>query len=109
MTHKSNKLSQEQQQDLRELVLTEFFNLEDRKSVQKSLLTAFKGFLECVEGEDPAFSHTVDTIGEDVFLVCALLDYLQNPGQEESVYDMRGILHFTALPSSGDDIDVNHE
>ena len=98
-------LTDEQKQEIRDLVLTEFYNLhEGPATVQKSLLIAFKGFLESVDGEDQAYSHTVDTIGEDIFLVCALLDYLKDPGKEESVYDLRGMLHFTALENPMDHV-----
>jgi hypothetical protein len=97
MSHKSEQpLTEEQKQEIRGLVLTEFYNLhESPATVQKSLLIAFKGFLESVDGEDQAYSHTVDTIGEDIFMVCALLEYLHDPGKDESVYDIRGMLHFT--------------
>lgn len=94
-----NTLTQEQKQELRDLTLTEFFNLADKATVQKSLLTAFRGFLENVQGEDEAYSHSVDQIGEDIFMVCALLDYLKKPGRrDQSLFDLRGVLHY--LPTS---------
>lgn len=106
MDNKSkNALTQEQKQELRDRTLTEFFNLEEHTTVQKSLLTAFRGFLENVQGEDEAYSTTVDQIGEDVFLVCALLDYLNQPGRkEESLFDLRGILHFLPFTPAKEEI-----